>query len=391
MAKNRLVRQKPAEDDDTDLSGDVAMVGGADDGVTIVAEDEGDDKTKIADNDDETWDGGKKKPEDGDDGLKTRRKEEDEEGDVDEEEDDLRAAYDDSDEDAEERRRGGRRSRRNRSRRQAIDQRDTMIAALNERVARQDQVLQQLQGGHISIAANSLEGQLTSARQAMALADQELAKAVTEGNGEKYREIMQLRDEAAQRVFQLNTAAARLRAMPQPDTRLPNGQQQQQGPTPQQMALVERAERFANTFMDRNEWFDPQGTDRDSRIARQIDEELATEGYQSHTPAYWREFEMRCKDAGLGGHERDDEDERPARREREAPVQRRRGGGIPPTGAVRSSSRPGRGGFTLSAVQMDLLREEGLDGTGLSKEDQARKDRIIGKWKLNARALRSGA
>lgn len=381
MAKNRLVRQKPieAEDDEKDLGADVALVGGSDDGIVVTDEDDA--NPKNLETEDEDWDDqGKAKDPDKDKAIAAR-----EGGAEEDEEDDLRTAYDEEEDGSGTDRRPSRRSRRNRAKRDAISARDAEIQQLRGAVSTLMERFQQLQGGHLSMAASTIETQLASASQALSLADDALADAVKEGDGAKFREVQALRDEAAQRVMALRGAQARIRAMPPPNERL-NGQgngqdRQQQQPTPQQQEAAQNAERMANIFLDRNPWFDPEGKDRESRLARQIDEELAAEGYQTHTKAFWQEFERRCKEAELGADYEDEEDERPIRR---APAQRRNGGGLPPTGAVRSSSRPGRGGFTLSTTQVDLLREEGLDGDKLSDADRAKKDRIIARWKQGA-------
>jgi hypothetical protein len=390
MAKQRIVRQKAAEEDgdESDLGGDVAMVGSVDDNIIVVSDDD-DDKTKTVEDGGEgdDWDLPASKK-GGQVPARTKAEETDEEG---EEEDDLRTAYDEGDEGLNERRTPSRRSRRNRSRRESLEARDAEIMQLRGVVGQMAEQMQRLQHGQLGIAANTVDGQLSSARQAVALADQEMAKAVTEGDGKKYAEIMALRDEAAQRVWQLSQAKARLESMPRQqqqgngDGRQPNGQPQPQG---QSAAVAASAERMANVFLDRNPWFDPQGTDRDSRMAKLIDQELAEEGYQTHTKAFWQEFERRCKEASLGSNYQDDDDdgETEERTVRRQPV--RRSGGVPPTGAVRSISRPGRGGFTLSATQMDLLREEGLDSDSLSEGDQKRKDRIVAKWRAGAAQLR---
>lgn len=394
MAKNRIVRQERQvanlDDSDPTLGADVALVGGADDSVAVVAEDAdgnplpNEELGAEHDNDDWDQDAGKKKP-------PAARQEDEPAGD----EEDARIAYDADSPDGDEGRRAGKRARRNRARRDGIAHRDAEIERLTGALGTMQRQLEQLQGGHISMAAHSIESQLGSAQQALAMADAELAKAVEAGDGKAFREVQTLRDEAAQRVYALSQARERIRTMPKgppgnPDGRQtpPNVQDGRQQPLPVPPAQAAEAQRMANIFLDRNQWFDPQGTDRDSRVARQIDQELAEEGYASHQKAFWLEFERRTKEAGLGAdYNDDDEDEAPPRRQQPAP---RRNGGLPPTGAVRSSSRPGRGGFSLSTVQMDLLREEGLDGANLSKEDQAKKDRIITRWKAGAQAARRG-
>jgi hypothetical protein len=182
MAKQRIVRQKAAEEDgdESDLGGDVAMVGSVDDNIIVVSDDD-DDKTKTVEDGGEgdDWDLPASKK-GGQVPARTKAEETDEEG---EEEDDLRTAYDEGDEGLNERRTPSRRSRRNRSRRESLEARDAEIMQLRGVVGQMAEQMQRLQHGQLGIAANTVDGQLSSARQAVALADQEMAKAVTEGDG----------------------------------------------------------------------------------------------------------------------------------------------------------------------------------------------------------------
>ena len=48
-----------------------------------------------------------------------------------------------------------------------------------------------------------------------------------------------------------------------------------------------------NAWMARNQWFRAGSTDRDSRIAKVIDNEVAEEGFDPSTPEYWAELDRR--------------------------------------------------------------------------------------------------
>jgi hypothetical protein len=56
---------------------------------------------------------------------------------------------------------------------------------------------------------------------------------------------------------------------------------------------------------------------------------------------------------------------------------------------VHSQTAPGRGerAFQMSDEQIDLLRQEGLLENNLDEKEQAKKDRIMGKWRRGAEAL----
>lgn len=63
---------------------------------------------------------------------------------------------------------------------------------------------------------------------------------------------------------------------------------QQQGSMPDP-----RLQRHAANWMERNEWYNPDGRDTDSKIAKQIDESLIAEGWNPVEGDYWDELDNR--------------------------------------------------------------------------------------------------
>jgi len=49
----------------------------------------------------------------------------------------------------------------------------------------------------------------------------------------------------------------------------------------------------AESWMTKHKWYDPQGRDTDSRIAKVIDQELAADGWEPSDPEYWDELDSR--------------------------------------------------------------------------------------------------
>lgn len=60
-------------------------------------------------------------------------------------------------------------------------------------------------------------------------------------------------------------------------------------PTP----MAEEVQRNATRWLQKNSWFDPQARDTDSRIAKVIDQELATDGWDPSDSEYWDELDNR--------------------------------------------------------------------------------------------------
>jgi hypothetical protein len=56
-----------------------------------------------------------------------------------------------------------------------------------------------------------------------------------------------------------------------------------------------RLQRLAANWMEKNDWYDPNGRDTDSKIAKQIDEGLVAEGWNPTSQDYWEELDNRLQ------------------------------------------------------------------------------------------------
>lgn len=306
---------------------------------------------------------------------------------------DARLAYDDGDMGREER--PGRRARRNRSRRDAIDSRDQQIASLMQRVDHLSGIINGVTKGQASLTMNTIDSQLGAAQQALTMADDELARAVAAGDGEKFREIQKLRDEASARVFQLSSAKQRMAYELQAGGAVPQAQQpgapQGQRATPQQQ-FGPKATDYTEKFLSRFSYFDPNGSDEDSMIIRSIDDAVAAEGYRPDTPMYWRTLEERLAKRGFYPEKPDDGDDGDdARRDAPQPQRQAAVAGMPPTSSGRPSRRSGTGTtFTLDPMMKEYLQGEGLLEDNLDDDSKARRARLIQQWRNNAQRAKRG-
>lgn len=109
-----------------------------------------------------------------------------------------------------------------------------------------------------------------------------------------------------------------------------------------------RLVKLANQWMERNPWYDPNGGDEDSAIAKLIDSRLASEGWNPTTEEYWDEFDRRLQQR-LPSRYTADQDEQPRRK---------------PRSVVTSSSREStvsRGtSFVLEPDQVRAMKEAGF-------------------------------
>jgi hypothetical protein len=73
-------------------------------------------------------------------------------------------------------------------------------------------------------------------------------------------------------------------------------QQLEQAKAPKQNVpneMAEEVQRKAQKWLKKNSWYDPQARDTDSRIAKVIDQELASDGWDPSDSEYWEELDSR--------------------------------------------------------------------------------------------------
>lgn len=229
-----------------------------------------------------------------------------------------------------------RRARRKRSRerqKQFAKQSKEKIAFYERQLAEAHERLAALEARNVQSDAQTAEVQLRQAQAQVQRAENELKEAVETGDGDRVIKAIRLRDEAAVRVREADELRKRLN----------NPQlQQKSGMDPQ-------TENHAQQWMTENPWFDPNGTDEDSVIARAIDEAWAQEarrrGISPASEDYWDELDARVK-RRLGKGDADQ-----SRRKATPPVTGR-------GDTSRPSSRTER--FKLSEERVKALKDAGV-------------------------------
>lgn len=309
----------------------------------------------------------------------------------DEDDEDARLAYDDSGDDYEERR--SRRQRRNRSQANASTASTQKIAELEAQVGRLTGMITSMGQSQVGLTIQGIDTRIADAQQALKLADAELERAISEGDGARFREVNQLRDEANARLFQLSGAKQRLvEQARRPVVPMAGGGRPQPQP---QSGLNERAQNFTEKFMSRFSYFDPDSADEDSLIIKAVDDAVAAEGYRPDTPLYWRELEKRLAKKGYypeSSRQRDDgdDDDRPPRRNddyRPESSERR----YRPTSGGNNNRRGTGTTFRLEPDMRAYLESEGiLQADGLTDEQKAKRNRLISGWRDAARRAKRG-
>jgi len=127
----------------------------------------------------------------------------------------------------------------------------------------------------------TLEQQLKTTQEEIRMAENVIAKAVAAGNGEDVTQAMRYRDQAIGKANQL--AAVRHQAE----------QRAKAPPAPAEQAIDSRTLAHAQSFINENTWYDPQGRDEDSAVVLALDSTLAREGFDQASPEYWKELRTR--------------------------------------------------------------------------------------------------
>lgn len=106
-----------------------------------------------------------------------------------------------------------------------------------------------------------------------------LAEATASGDGEGAVKAQELLYETKHHIDQLGHLK----------------RQANQAPAPQQQRIDPAIQRNAATWIERNGWYKPDLSNTDSKIAKQVDEELVSEGWSPNSPDYWDELDNRLQ------------------------------------------------------------------------------------------------
>jgi hypothetical protein len=132
-----------------------------------------------------------------------------------------------------------------------------------------------------------------------------------------------------------------------------------------------RLQRNAADWMERNSWFNPDGKDLDSKVAKQVDEQLTSEGWDPNSSEYWEELDNRLQ--RYVSHRYNGKTD-------ETPNQRSKPRGIVTGSGRESASRAGgKNTFTLSPEQVRAMKDAGF------WDDSEKRNKMIKRYASEAR------
>jgi len=163
---------------------------------------------------------------------------------------------------------------------------------------------------------------------------------------------MKARDDAKEAAQNFDLQLRRLKA-PAP--------QQQVGPDPQEAKLYK-------DWLAKNDWYDPNQGNEESRLAMAINQTLLQEGYRPNTPAFWNELASRSerfiKPKRAARNDDADDDDRPARAR----------GGPPVGGSGREAAPNGKLRVHVTPERRRAMEEAGV------WQDPAAREKLLRRY-----------
>ena len=128
----------------------------------------------------------------------------------------------------------------------------------------------------------TVEQKIAEAEKEARLAEEVMAKAIAEANGDDAARALRFRDEALDKIRQLSYERENIKKT------------EDSAKQPKNVAdpVVNS---YAKDWISKNPWYDVNGGDEDSRIVLEIDTRLAAEGYVPRTELYWKELDKRVR------------------------------------------------------------------------------------------------
>lgn len=197
--------------------------------------------------------------------------------------------------------------------------------------------------GHSETA--QIDGRIVDIKSKIQLADQVISKAVSQNDGEAMVEAQGIRDNLRDSLNQLNYAKQTMAQRPA-----------QELPDPRLIG-------HASAWMEDHDWWNPDGTDPDSRQVSRIDAALVAEGKDPLTSEYWDELSRRVEAAIPERFENGEDTDTGARRKKK--VKKKAGG---PTFRTGGRERP----LKKNEVYISPERKEAMIEAGVWEDPELR-------------------
>lgn len=211
--------------------------------------------------------------------VEDSRGQEEDSGDDEDSGEDTRLSEDNEDREEVRRRRKAEKEERAARRKAAIERDKTELNFLRQRNEELEKRVMSIEQRTTRSEAANIKDRINEALAEAKAAERIMAKAVEAGAGEDVTKAMRIRDEALRKAQQLNYTAQQMVA------------QARAAQKPAQMDA--EVSIMAKRWISDNSWYNPKGTDEESKIVQAIDQALMNEGYNPKTEQYWQELDKR--------------------------------------------------------------------------------------------------
>lgn len=210
------------------------------------------------------------------------------------------------------------------------------LAQSRVELARLKEEVDKLRQGGTRRDMTAIDERLHDAQRRYNEAEELMATAIAKGEGEAHVRLLRIRDAAAREHNDLLQAKQQLAAEAEPVRQ----------PVVTQEEKLRTVRENTQRFQARNQWY---GRDAEAtQIAQAIDAQVAADGYDPSTAAYWQELEGRLSAAQEDG---------------DLVLDRKpQGRRTPPSGVSRSSKAPSAGRsqqIFVSQARIDAMKEAG--------------------------------
>ena len=204
------------------------------------------------------------------------------------------------------------------------------------------QRLKNVEDHALTAQQGSLNQDYQRALYSVQAAEAALAKAIEIGEGSKVPELLRQRDRALAEAAQINRAKQNMSAPAAPVN---------------SNEVAQRAAKWAAN----NSWFNANGSDPDSMVAKAVDSSLIAEGFDPSSKKYWKELDRRLAERLPHRFENDDD---------EGYTEKQQGRRGPPVGGSRDIT-PGKRQVYVSPERVQALKDAGI------WDDPQRRERML--------------
>ena len=190
-----------------------------------------------------------------------------------------------------------RRQQRRLAQKRARERQEQLLVQQARTIDEMARRLQQLEQHTVASTVQSLDARIAQAESDADRALNIVARATEAGNGDDVVAAQRIREAALEEARTLKAERERLNVREPETPARPDGAPQ----------VDPRVVQNATSWIEANPWYDPNLGNPESRLAKQIDDQLVSEGYNPASREHWQELTHRLNEVFASANARGDE------------------------------------------------------------------------------------